>query len=212
MDVDFLRINPHIKRLYGFLKRYDIEKFFLKKKFKIALMEINADSLWKDIHSHVIRESRVTVINSNYTGYVDRSFLIFINFLFLRERDKFLNLFDYIIQEFILTEKPRQFNYEELMNRIINCSFEQEELIDMPFLSSKLKLQKGKQKTKKVKIEDLLEKLTEGDLTILEGIDIDKYDDIIENFHIIITCFKWIYLTENILRKFIAKILSKEGY
>lgn len=212
MDEDFLRINPHIKRLYGFLKRYDIEEFFLKKKFKIALMEINADSLWKDIHNYVIRESEIAVLSPNYIGYVDRSYLIFINFLYLREREKFLNLFDYIIQEFILTEKPRQFNYEELMDRIIDCGFIPEELINMPFLSSKLKLQKGKQKAKKVKIEDLLEKLTEGDLTILEGIDFDKYNDIIEIFHIISNCFKWIYLTENILRKFIAKILTKEGY
>ena len=63
MSIDqYLIINPNIKRLYAFLKRYKIEKFFLKEDFIIALMELNVDTLWNDIHKYVIGKSNIAVL------------------------------------------------------------------------------------------------------------------------------------------------------
>ncbi len=223
----YLKIDRGIKGLYAYLKRYNIEKFFLKKEFNIALMELNADKLWKDIYNYVCDKSGIAVLSSKYTGDVDEAFPIFINYIYLEDKEKFLNIFDYIIQEFILSEKLKAFDYNVLYNRILQCDFNQGHVISkMPFLSSKLKLEKGKlklkkgklklkkakAKVKKVEMEDLVKRMTEGELIILEGIESSKFDDIIEQFHIIGTIYKWIFITENILRKFIIQILLKSGF
>lgn len=216
----YLNIDPGIKRLYAYLKRYKIEKFLLKEAFHIALMELNADKLWKDIYNYVYDKSGVAVLSSDYTGYVDEAFPIFIYSIYVEIKEGFLYTFDYIIREFILSEKLKAFDYNVLFNRILQCDFNQGHVISkMPFLSSKLKLKKGKlkikkakKKVKKVEVEDIVKHMTEGELTILEGIEPGKYDDIIEQFHIIGTCYKWIFITENILRKFIIRILLKSGF
>lgn len=49
MNLNFRQINPNIKSLYAFLKKYDIENFFLTKDFEIALMELNLDQHWNEI-------------------------------------------------------------------------------------------------------------------------------------------------------------------
>ena len=36
MSKDFRQINPNVKSLYAFLKKYNIEKYFLTKDYKIA--------------------------------------------------------------------------------------------------------------------------------------------------------------------------------
>lgn len=214
MSIDqYLTINPNIKRVYAFLKRYKIERFFLKEEFNIALMELNVDTLWDDIHKYVIKKSNVIVLLPNYTGNVDEAFPIFINYLYSKNKGDFLILLDYILREFIISEKPKKFGYDELYKRIIGCGVNLENILSkMPFLSDKLNLQEGKSKIKRENIKDLVKRMVEGELIILEGIEPKKYDDVIEQYHIIGTCYKWIFITENILRKFVIQILSNSGY
>ncbi len=213
MSIDQYKIiNPNIKRLYAFLKRYKIERFLLKEEFTIALMELNVDTLWDNIHKFIIRKSEIAVFSPNYTGYVDEAFPFFINYIYLKNTDDFLILIDYIIHEFVVSEKLKKFNYEVLYERIVGCDVKLETILSkMSFLSSKLNLQKVKTKIKKEDIKDLVKRMVEAELIILDGIDPNKYDDIIEQYHIIGTCYKWIFITENILRKFIIQILSKLG-
>ncbi|MBA7560986.1 hypothetical protein ES708_02620 [subsurface metagenome] len=85
-DIDFRKVNPNIKSLYAFLKKYDIEEFFLTKYFEIALMELNLDEHWEKIRSFVIRESGVAVFLSGYTGYVDEAFKYLLNLIYLQAK------------------------------------------------------------------------------------------------------------------------------
>ncbi len=56
--------------------------------------------------------------------------------------------------------------------------------------------------------EEIMDSISEGENFIIEGIDPKKYSEIIQNFPVVGTCYKWIHITENILRKFIIKILN----
>ncbi|KKM78446.1 hypothetical protein LCGC14_1359900 [marine sediment metagenome] len=63
----------------------------------------------------------------------------------------------------------------------------------------------------KESVEDLINRIKTSDKLILEGINPKKYEKILNNIEIVITCFKYIYFTENILREFIKKILKEKG-
>ena len=213
MSIDqYLIINPNIKRLYAFLKRYKIERFFLKEDFNIVLMELNVDTLWNDIRKYIIGKSNIAVLSPKYTGYVDEAFPIFINYVYSKSKDDFLIIIDHILHEFVVSDKLKKFDYEVLYERIVGCEVKLETIISMmPFLSNNLNLKKAKPKIKKEDVKDLVKRMVEGELIILDGIEPKKYDDIIEQYHIIGTCYKWIFITENILRKFIIQILLKLG-
>ncbi len=135
------RIHPKIKYFYAFLKRYNIEKFFLKREFKIILMETNADDLWDAIHRGVISKSNVAILIPKYTGYVDESFIYFLNYLYLDHNKIFLFILNQIIFEFIKVELVKDFNYEELKRRFIYCEFSEDEIDAMGLYKSILKTQ-----------------------------------------------------------------------
>jgi predicted nucleotide-binding protein len=125
MDEIILPIHRNIKYLYALLKRYNIERFFLTREFKIVLMELNADELWEAIYRHVISKSSIAILVPNYTGYVDETFLLFINFLYLNYKDFLLALLDYIILEFLKTQSVEDFNFLELRKRLLSSEFEE---------------------------------------------------------------------------------------
>ena len=62
-----------------------------------------------------------------------------------------------------------------------------------------------------ISFDELLQTLSIGGPMNINGIDKKKYQDIIENYNIIGTCYKWIHITENIMRKFILKFLKDKN-
>lgn len=82
---DFRQINPNVKNLDAFLKKYDIEYFFLTKDFEIALMELNLDEHWEEIRKFVVRESGITVLIPGFTGYIDEAFKYLLNLIYLQQ-------------------------------------------------------------------------------------------------------------------------------
>jgi len=59
-----------------------------------------------------------------------------------------------------------------------------------------------------ITFDTLMDSLSIGGPMKIDGIDATKYQDIIENYDIIGTCYKWVHITENIIRKFILKFMS----
>lgn len=81
------------------------------------------------------------------------------------------------------------------------------ECLDVLEPLSRKMLKRKKNKT----FEEIMDSISEGEDFIMEGIDSKKYSEIIQNFPVAGTCYKWIHNTENILRKFIIKILDDNG-
>ena len=104
-------------------------------------MEMNTDDLWNAIYREVISRSNVTILLSNYTGYVDEAFILFINFLYLENIDFFLNILDCIVIEFIGVKLIYNFNYDEFKRRLISCNFSEREINEMVLFESHLKEQ-----------------------------------------------------------------------
>ena len=97
-DIDFMQVNPTIKSLYAFLKKYDIENFLLTKDFEIALMEINLDEQWDKMRRIVVEKSEVNILIPGYTGYVDEAFKYMLNLLFLKTKNAFLVILNQILK------------------------------------------------------------------------------------------------------------------
>lgn len=71
-------------------------------------------------------------------------------------------------------------------------------------------LKKIETNPKEVEIEHFIKTISEGEKVIIDGIDPKKHSKIMNNYQIIGTCHKWIYLTENLLRLFIENVFIKE--
>ncbi len=66
---------------------------------------------------------------------------------------------------------------------------------------------------KQIRIQKEWEGMRQDDVTeVLRLIDTIEYSDILNNLVEITTCYQLIFITENILRRFIQKILTKEGF
>ncbi len=138
MNADFREIDSKVKNLYAFLKKYDIEKYFLSKNFKITLMELNLDNQWEEIKRMVVRESGVSVLIPGFTGYVDKAFLYLINSIYIISKKYFLPILDVIIINFLETENIKKFDFEQLNKRLSHCGFKNDELDEMKILKWKL--------------------------------------------------------------------------
>ncbi|MHA1758030.1 MAG: Swt1 family HEPN domain-containing protein [Promethearchaeota archaeon] len=200
--IDFQEINPNIKSLYAFLKKYDIEEFFLTKDFEIILMEFDLDDLWKCIKDDIIRRSKVAILLPGYTGYVDKTFKIFLDLIYLKARDRFIHFLSQMINVFISIREIENFNFEELKQRLLDCGFSNDDLYQIE------RLRKNDNE------KDILEVIKKIPLpTVLpNGIDVQKYEEIINQLMLPNRMFQFIFVCENILRKFIIQILKKNGY
>ena len=145
-DIDFQKINPNIKSLYAFLKKYDIENFFLTKEFNIALMELNLDEQWRILEQFVIRKSRLVVLIPGFTGYADETFKYLLNLIYLKAKPIFIQILNHIIITFHSSQNINNFNYKKLEQRLLECGFEKEEIIQMGCF---------KEKNDEIKIENL---------------------------------------------------------
>ena len=175
-DEDFFRVNPGIKSLYAFLKKYDIEKFFLTKNFEIVLMELNLDEQWEKIRGIVVEKSGINVLLAGYTGYDDEAFKYLLNLLFLRAKPVFLGILDHIIESFISNKNIDDFDYDELRQRLVDCGFESVEIEKMEIWELESTIKK-----KEVRIKEV-DNLALGTLNNLETSLIHKiYEEIIAN-------------------------------
>ena len=145
-EIDFQKINPNIKSLYALLKKFNIEKIFLTKEFNIALMELNLDDTWRILEQFVIRKSRVAVFITGFTGYADETFKYLLNLIYLKAKPIFIQILNHIIITFHSSQNINNFNYKKLEQRLLECGFEKEEIIQMGCF---------KEKNDEIKIENL---------------------------------------------------------
>lgn len=198
-DIDFRKVNPNIKSLYAFLKKYDIEEFFLTKHFEIALMELNLDEHWEKIRRFVIRESGVTVFISGFTGYVDEAFKFLLNLIYLKAKPVFIGILNHIIKTFISNKNVDDFDYNELKQRLLDCGFDSEEIRQMEGLG------------REIDISEIISQIPSPQV-LPDGIDIRKYDEIFNQITLPSAMFQYIFVCENIMRKFIVQALGDNGY
>lgn len=78
-------------------------------------------------------------MSSGFTGYADEAFLYFLNFIYVKNNEQFLPIFDVIITNFLKTENINSFDYEELNNRLSQCGFSNNDLDKLTLLKWKLK-------------------------------------------------------------------------
>ena len=58
----------------------------------------------------------------------------------------------------------------------------------------------------------IVNKMSEGEDLSLENLGLTEIEDILDKFHVVATCFKWIFYTENLMRIFIQKTLENKGF
>ncbi|MFX1237353.1 MAG: Swt1 family HEPN domain-containing protein [Promethearchaeota archaeon] len=200
--MNFRKIDPNVKSLYAFLKRYDIEKYFLTKDFRTRLMELNFDDHWDLFYKSSVEQSSALVFLPEYTGYADEAFLYLLNMIYLSTEKGLIGFLDYILGAFINNRRIENFDFEELKQRLLACKFKSEELKKMDVLRTSDKTADLSTLLDHVKIPGVLP----------VGVDYNKYKDIIGLTKLPIAMFKFIFVCENILRKFIIRMLDEKGY
>ncbi len=199
---DFRRINPSVKSLYAFLKKYDIEKYFLTKDFKIALMEINLDEHWDAFKNLVISESGIVIIDPEYTGYANKAFLYLLNSIYLLAKTGIIGFLDHILKGFINKNKIDNFRKDEFKQRLFDCGFSYEDIKQRDFLGLKDDV---------LELSEILNQIPSPQV-LPDGIDMQKYDEIFNQLALPSAMFQYIFVCENILRKFIILVLKNNGY
>ena len=72
---DFRQINPYMKRLFVFLKKYGIHNFISTEDFRDALIEIDLDDFWDkniyDINELIAIRDDISYIDAYEQTFID---------------------------------------------------------------------------------------------------------------------------------------------
>lgn len=186
-----------VKRLFVFLKKFEIYNFLSTGVFVDALMEIDMDEFWEE---NIYNLNETIAINTDlqYIDVYEETFIQLLARELSKNKDNFIIIIDHIINALISHYNIRDFDYNGFSKRILDCGFKHEDISKMECL----------------KIKDISEMLDQipTPKVLPEGIDYQKYGDIFNQLKLPSIMFRYIFVCENILRKFIIQALNDNGY
>jgi hypothetical protein len=80
-------IEVSIKRLSAALFKVGIQDYLISKGFDYLCMETNTDDIWNHFEDQVRAESSVAVLIPGYTGYAEKAFPGFLQYIYSEEKD-----------------------------------------------------------------------------------------------------------------------------
>ena len=80
-------IEVSIKRLSAALFKAGIQDYLISKDFDYLCMETNTDTTWKHFEDQVRSGSRVAMLIPGYTGYAEKAFPGFLQYVYSKEQD-----------------------------------------------------------------------------------------------------------------------------
>ena len=186
-----------VKRLFVFLKKYEIYNFLSTGDFVGTLMEIDLDEFWEE-NIYNIREAIAIYDELQYIDVIEDTFIKLLTRELTKNIDNFIVVIDHIVSALISHYKIQNFDYNGFMKRILDCGFKHEDISKMQC----------------IKIKDMSEMLDQiPTLDILpESVDYQKYDEIFKQLKLPNAIFQYIFVCENILRIFIIRVLDDNGY
>jgi len=186
-----------VKRLFVFLKKYKIYNFITTDDFRDALMEIDLDEFW-DSKIYDIKEVIAIHTDISYVDVNEQAFIDILSRELSNNKSNFIREIDHIINALISHYNIQNFDYNEFKKRILDCGFNHEDIGQMQCLKIK-------------DFSEMLEQIPTPDV-LPEGIESQKYEEIFDQLKLPSAMFQYIFVCENILRRFIIQVLDDNGY
>ncbi len=134
-NIDSKQINRCVKRLYVFLKKYNIYDFFSTVNFTDALMEIDLDNFWEE-NIYEIKEIIAVEGELNIDPFKD-TFIELLTRELLKNKSEFIWKIDHIVNTLIINYNIKDFDRNEFKQRIIDCGFNYEDINQMQCFKNK---------------------------------------------------------------------------
>ncbi len=192
-----------VKKLYVFLKDYNIKTYLATEKFFDVLRELNLDGYWGNRISKCWNGNPFAPKIQNMRELVVED--IFIDLLYdelSKDKSNFVQKFDHIVNMLISDYFIQNFDTNKLKKRMLECGFSTEDINQMKCLGYNKDIQDFTEMVDQIPSPEVLP----------DGIDKNKYNEILEQARLPITLYKYIFVCENILRKFIIQVLNDNGY
>ena len=125
------QIHPHIRGIYGFLKRQNIEYFFHSKDFMSVLIECGLEGFWKNAVQRAKEHALIMYLDTNGKNANDDGFMSLLNKIYYHNKIDLLVFLDRILNVYINTGNIENFNYDEFKQILVNCGFEDVEIEKM---------------------------------------------------------------------------------
>ncbi len=109
-------IEVSIKRLSAALFKVGIQEYLISKDFDYLCMETNTDNVWNHFEDQIRAESSVAILIPGYTGYAEKAFPRFLQYIYSEEKE-FLPFF---LTELIRRALPK-LNKNQLEELISIC-------------------------------------------------------------------------------------------
>lgn len=82
-----VEIEVSIKRLSAALFKVGIQKYLISKDFDYFCMETNTDDIWNHFEDQVRAESSAAILIPGYTGYAEKAFPRFLQYIYSKEKE-----------------------------------------------------------------------------------------------------------------------------
>lgn len=120
--VPTMEIEVSIKRLSAALFKMGILDYLISKDFDYFCMETNTDNIWKHFEDQVRAESSVAVLVPGYTGYAEKAFPRFLQYIYSEEKEFAPKFLKYLIHRAL--PKLDRNQLEELSSKYEDMGYE----------------------------------------------------------------------------------------